>query len=171
MWDQKVPECYCNAELVLELRNLQGFSRHGVVMIVHLHCTMDAGGASILYWRATWWKWSCRTPQEPSLGDYWDTECKIGRSLGLNNFHFEDVKLQLVQQILCLEKWIKLSYTDLVRSIAVICCSFKTWCVLTICSMRSNQVKATAGNVDEAVRELPDANLVRYIYFLMFRCC
>jgi hypothetical protein len=34
--------------------------------------------------------------------------------------------------------------------------------------MRSNQVKATAGNVDEAVRELPDANLVRYIYFLMF---
>ena len=31
--------------------------------------------------------------------------------------------------------------------------------------MRSNQVKATAGNVDEAVRELPDANLVRYTYF------
>jgi len=27
------------------------------------------------------------------------------------------------------------------------------------------QVKATAENVDEAVRELPDANLVRYSFF------
>ena len=57
------------------------------------------------------------------------------------------------------------------KNLAVRYCSFKTLSVLTICSMRSNQVKATAGNVDEAVRELPDANLVRYIYFLMFRCC
>lgn len=29
-----------------------------------------------------------------------------------------------------------------------------------------DQVKATAENVDEAVRELPDANLVRYSSFL-----
>jgi hypothetical protein len=31
------------------------------------------------------------------------------------------------------------------------------------------QVKATAENVDEAVRELPDANLVRYFFCFMFR--
>ena len=30
------------------------------------------------------------------------------------------------------------------------------------------QVKATAENVDEAVRELPDANLVRYSFFFCF---
>jgi hypothetical protein len=29
------------------------------------------------------------------------------------------------------------------------------------------QVKATAGNVDGAVRELPDANLVKYITLIM----
>lgn len=31
------------------------------------------------------------------------------------------------------------------------------------------QVKATAENVDEAVRELPDANLVRYFFCFIFR--
>jgi len=31
-----------------------------------------------------------------------------------------------------------------------------------------NQVKATAETVDEAVRELPDANLVRYSFYFMF---
>jgi hypothetical protein len=31
-----------------------------------------------------------------------------------------------------------------------------------------NQVKATAETVDEAVRELPDANLVRYSFCFMF---
>jgi hypothetical protein len=31
------------------------------------------------------------------------------------------------------------------------------------------QVKATAENVDDAVRELPDANLVRYFFGFMFR--
>jgi hypothetical protein len=36
--------------------------------------------------------------------------------------------------------------------------------------MESKQVKATAENVDEAVRELPDPNLVRYIYNLLFQC-
>ena len=31
-----------------------------------------------------------------------------------------------------------------------------------------NQVKATAETVDDAVRELPDANLVRYSFLFMF---
>jgi hypothetical protein len=36
--------------------------------------------------------------------------------------------------------------------------------------MESKQVKATAEDVDEAVRELPDPNLVRYIYNFLFQC-